>query len=294
VTATWRDVEDDVRALLAGTGVDDPAHDARRIVEQASGWDGAELVVHADEHAVARAHEAALALAERRSTGEPLQYVIGRWGFRTLDLMVDRRVLIPRPETEVVAGIAIDALAGLGRDGVVVDLGTGSGAIALAVVAERWPHVEVWASDASPDALAVARANLAGLGRRGAAARIVEGDWYDALPDALRGRVDVIVSNPPYVAANEVLPLAVADWEPAAALVSGPTGLEAIERVVAGAHEWLTDAGTLVVEIGETQGDAVLTLATDAGFATARIAPDLTGRDRVLVATWAAGRPTRG
>jgi release factor glutamine methyltransferase len=218
----------------------------------------------------------------RRAEGEPLQYVLGRWGFRTLDLLVDARVLIPRPETEVVAGLAIDALEG---PGVVVDLGTGSGAIALSVAAERWPHVEVWATDASADALAVARANLAGLGRRAAAVRLVEGDWYAALPDELRGRVDVLVSNPPYVAADELLPSEVADWEPHGALVSGPTGLEAIERIVAAAPQWLSADGTLVLEIGETQGDAVVELARAAGFGNAKIEPDLAGRDRALVAT---------
>src|SRR5688500_6955983 len=124
-------------------------------------------------------------MAERRLAGEPLQYVLGSWGFRTLDLFVDPRVLIPRPETEVVAGLAIDALADLDRPGIAVDLGTGSGAIALSLAAEHWPHVEVWASDASADALAVARANLAALGRRGAVVRLVEGDWFGALPDDL-------------------------------------------------------------------------------------------------------------
>ncbi len=141
-------------------------------------------------------------MVARRAKGEPLQYVLGRWGFRTLDLMVDRRVLIPRPETEVVAGLAIDALP---TSGVLVDLGTGSGAIALSAAAERWPDVEVWATDASAEALAVARANLAGLGRRGAVVRLVEGDWFVALPHELRGHVDVLVSNPPYVAATDPL-----------------------------------------------------------------------------------------
>jgi len=223
-------------------------------------------------------------MVRRRAGGEPLQYVLGRWGFRTLDLLVDRRVLIPRPETEIVAGVAVDALAALDRPGVAVDLGTGSGAIALSLAAERWPHVEVWATDASPDALAVARANLAGLGRRAGVVRLVEGDWYAALPGDLQGRVDVVVSNPPYVAASEVLPSDVRDWEPESALVAGTDGLDDIRRIVADAPGWLTDAGVLVVEIGETQGPTVVALAEAAGFAKAEIQPDLAGRDRVLVA----------
>ena len=138
-------------------------------------------------------------MVARRAGGEPLQYVLGRWGFRTLDLLVDRRVLIPRPETEVVAGLAIDALAGSDGDR------SSTSAPGRAPSPCRSPpsagrDVEVWATDASADALAVARANLAGLGRRRRGVRLVEGDWFDALPDELRGRVDVVVSNPPYVA----------------------------------------------------------------------------------------------
>ncbi|MDP1805853.1 MAG: peptide chain release factor N(5)-glutamine methyltransferase, partial [Acidimicrobiales bacterium] len=220
----------------------------------------------------------------RRTAGEPLQYVLGRWGFRTLDLLVDHRVLIPRPETEGVVEHALDAIGNLDRSAVVVDLGTGSGAIALSLAAERWPHVEVWATDVSADALAVARANLAGLGRRSSVVRVVEGDWYAALPDDLRGRVDVIISNPPYVAATDALPTEVADWEPTSALVPGPSGLEDIEVIVAGAMEWLTADGTLVVEIGEGQGEATVALAAAAGFAHAAVRPDLAGRPRALVA----------
>ena len=168
--------------------------------------------------------------------------------------------------------------------GVLVDLGTGSGAIALSVAAERWPDVEVWATDASPTRWPSPAPTWPASVAAAAVVRLVEGDWYAALPDELRGRVDVLVSNPPYVAAATRCRAEVADWEPRGALVSGPTGLEAIEVIVAGATEWLTPTGTLVVEIGETQGDAVLALAAHAGFADARIEPDLAGRDRALVA----------
>ena len=163
--------------------------------------------------------------------------------------MVDRRVLVPRPETEVVARTAIDEVVRLGaRRGAhdpwggaatsfpVADLGTGSGAIALALAREL-PDAEVWATDVSDDALAVARANLAGVGSAATRVRLESGSWFDALPEALRGRLRLVVSNPPYVAEHEVadLPADVADWEPRQALVSGPTGLEAIEAILAGA-----------------------------------------------------------
>ena len=280
----WRALRAEGLDRLRGAGVDDPEQEVRWIIERVTGRSASEQVAALDAPATEREARFYDDMVGRRTTGEPLQYVLGRWGFRTLDLLVDRRVLIPRPETEVVAGHAIDALAALDRPGVAVDLGTGSGAIALSLAAERWPHVEVWATDRSADALAVARANLAGLGRRASAVRLLEGSWYAALPLELRGRVDVIVSNPPYVAAADPLPAEVADWEPTSALVPGPTGLEDVEVIVRGAGEWLAPAGVLVVEIGEAQGAAVVALAEAAGFREAAVRPDLAGRDRALVA----------
>ncbi|MFL6204785.1 MAG: peptide chain release factor N(5)-glutamine methyltransferase [Acidimicrobiales bacterium] len=281
MTLPWRELRHESLERLRASGVDDAEQELRWIVERASGRTPSEQVAALDEPVTEREVRFVDHMVQRRAAGEPLQYVLGRWGFRSLDLMVDARVLIPRPETEVVAGLAIEALP---DEGVLVDLGTGSGAIALAATAERWPRVEVWATDVSADSLAVARANLAGLGRRATAVRLLEGDWYAALPDDLRGRVDVIASNPPYVAAGEPLPPEVADWEPHAALVAGPTGLEAIAVIVAGAPDWLAPTGTLVVEIGETQRDAVAALAERAGFTDVRVHPDLAGRDRALVA----------
>jgi release factor glutamine methyltransferase len=166
------------------------------------------------------------------------------------------------------------------------DLGTGSGAIAIALEAEL-SEVTVWATDLSDDALAVARANLAGTGVAATRVRLAGGHWFDALPHEVRGRLRVIVSNPPYVAEHEVdaLPPTVADWEPRGALVSGPTGLEAIEVIVAGAPEWLdTSGGALVVELAPHQADAGRQLALAAGFTEVDVRADLTGRDRVLVA----------
>ena len=284
MTVSWRTARADSLHRLRTGGVTDADLELRWIVERASGRTPAEQVAALDEPVTEREMHFLRDMVQRRAAGEPLQYVLGRWGFRTLDLLVDHRVLIPRPETEVVAGHAVDAASAVEGTAVVVDLGTGSGAIALSVAAERWPHVEVWATDASADALAVARANLAGLGRRAGVVRLLEGDWYTALPGHLRGGVHVIVSNPPYVAADEPLPSEVADWEPSAALVPGPTGLEAVEVIVAGAREWLVPEGWLLVEIGEAQGAAAAALAVDAGFADVTVAPDLAGRDRVLVA----------
>lgn len=289
-TVPWRLLLTEATATLATAGIETAEGDARRIVEEATGLEGAELVVHLDEPATVNGVAALDRMVERRLAGEPLQYVLGRWGFRTLDLMVDSRVLIPRPETE---GVVDHVLAELDRvraahapsPGVVIDLGCGSGAIALSVAQER-SGTEVHAVDRSPGAVAVTRANLTGLGIAGATVHVHHGSWFAPLPGELAGRVSVVASNPPYVAAADDLPAAVADWEPAEALVPGPTGLEAVEVILAEAPRWLVDGGALVVEIGETQGDAVRSLAEAAGFDDVEVHPDLAGRDRALVARW--------
>jgi release factor glutamine methyltransferase len=273
---TWRGLLDAAADRLGDRG------EARRIVEEACGREGAELTLHLDAAPntlhVGRYRQ----MVERRASGEPLQYVLGRWGFRTLDVHLDRRVLIPRPETEVVVEHALRAVDDLSAT-TVVDLGTGSGVIAMSLAAER-ATLSVWAADVSRDALAVATANLAGLGRAASRVRVVEGAWFGALPVELEGAVDVVVSNPPYVAEDDPLPSEVAHWEPRDALIAGPTGLEAIEHIVLDAPAWLRQPGALVLEIGETQGDAVRSLAMDAGFTSVDVERDLTGRPRVLIA----------
>ncbi len=219
------------------------------------------------------------------AAGEPLQYVLGRWGFRTLDLMVDRRVLIPRPETETVVEVALAELDRLGGREVpttVVDLGTGSGAIALSVAVER-VRTTVWATDASDQALEVARANLSGIGRAGARVRMARGSWFEALPAELRGAVDLVVSNPPYVATSAELPTEVVAWEPTSALWAGPDGTDDLRRIITGAPGWLADHGVLVCELSPEQGPAMADLA-GGWFAQVGLEPDLTGRTRALVA----------
>ncbi|HUF32846.1 MAG TPA: peptide chain release factor N(5)-glutamine methyltransferase [Acidimicrobiales bacterium] len=287
-TVSWRELLAETEALLRSSGAGSPGVDARRIVEQVCGLEGAEWVLGLDDPATTRGVAHLDAMVARCRAGEPLQYVLGRWGFRTLDLMVDRRVLIPRPETEQVAGLAIaEALRCQGGDGTrpvtVVDLGTGSGAIALAVAVEV-PASGVWGVDRSTEALEVARANLAGVGRPGARVRLVEGDWFDALPGELAGQVDVVVANPPYVAASDDLPAVVDEWEPAGALVSGPTGMEDIEHIVRTSAAWLAAGGALVVELAPHQAVAALDLAVEAGLVDATVEPDLSGRLRALVA----------
>jgi len=293
----WVDLRRRAEAALSAIPVAAPTSEARWIVERASGLESTELVLHEDEPATRQAVAHFEVMLRRRRNGEPLGYVLERWSFRGIDLLVDGRVLLPRPETEVVAQVAIDEAVRLGahrgRDNPwstapdpfrVADLGTGSGALALALAAEL-PDAEVWATDVSEDALAVARANLAGTAQAATRIRLMGGSWYDALPSELAGRFDLIVSNPPYVAEKEVadLPPEVAHHEPLTALVSGPTGLEGIEAVVRGATAWLTAHGVVVCELAPHQSDDATTLARDAGFTSVRVELDLAGRRRVLV-----------
>lgn len=262
-----------------------PDADARRIVEEASGVAAAELALVLDDPVTEGAMARFDGMLARRVAGEPLQYVLGHWGFRHLDLMVDHRVLIPRPETESVVEAALaelDRLGGRDRTTTVVDLGTGSGAIALSVATER-VRTTVWATDASEDALQVARANLAGMGRAATRVTMVAGDWYSALPSDLQGSVQVLVSNPPYVSEGARLPREVSEWEPSSALLAGVDGLDDVRRIIAGAPVWLDRDGVLVCEISPEQIDVVTELASG-HFAEVRVEPDLTGRARALVA----------
>lgn len=284
---TLRQLADEAEARLARAGLTSPHVDARRIVERAAGLEPSEYHRCLNDAATRRTVGFFDLMVARREQGEPLQYVVGRWSFRALELLVDSRVLIPRPETEVVVDHGLREARRIGAR-TAVDLGTGSGAIALSLAVELGPPVEVWATDVSADALAVARANLAGVGRAATRVRMVEGDWFAALPSDLMGAVDLIVSNPPYVAEGDDLPSEVADWEPRHALIPGPSGLEAIERIVAGAPAWLARPGALVVELAPAQAERAVELARAAGFDDARVEPDLAGRPRALIATVAA------
>jgi release factor glutamine methyltransferase len=219
----------------------------------------------------------------RLRTGEPLQYVLGSWGFRRLDLAVDSRVLIPRPETELVAETAIALAKGCRSPVTVADLGTGSGAIGLAL-ADELPHAgtTVWITDVDADALDVARANLAGLGQAAVNVRVAHGSWFEALPG--NTRFDVIVANPPYIAdGSSLIDDSVHRWEPHRALFGGIDGLDHIRHLVSGAPAHLVPGGWLVLEIGADQGAAVRELFEAGGYAAVEIRPDLAGHDRIAL-----------
>jgi release factor glutamine methyltransferase len=259
---------------------------ARWLCEVACALDAEEFISASSELVTERMVAHLDAMVARVRTGEPIQYVCGRWAFRYLDLAVDPRVLIPRPETEYVAEYAIDWArrrhSERGRV-TVVDLGTGSGAIGLSLARELpLDGVAIWCSDVDAAALDVARANLAGLGRFGRNVQIVQGSWWEALPAGLK--VDLVVSNPPYIAESDPeVAASVLEWEPAHALFAGSDGLDAIRRIVDGAHKRVEADGMIVLEIGHTQAHAVRVLLEHSGWSEVEIRRDLAGRDRIAV-----------
>jgi release factor glutamine methyltransferase len=259
---------------------------ARWICETACGLDGDEFLAELDEPATERMVAQLDAMVARYRAGEPLAYVMGHWSFRTIELMVDRRVLIPRPETEMVAGRALELARGVAGQRRVVDLGTGSGAIGLSLAAELpITGTEVWLTDYSTDAVDVARANAIGLGRAAANVRVCHGSWFDALPVDVRGEIDVVVSNPPYIADGDAeVAESVLEYEPHTALFAGDDGLDDVRTIARDARDWLRSGGWLVMEIGYQQGDAVKALLEGFGFADVTIANDLTGRPRIAEA----------
>jgi release factor glutamine methyltransferase len=275
------------RQLLATTSeVLGDETEARWLCQEASGLDGADWVRGLDDPATQGAVARLDALVSRRRSGEPIQYVLGHWAFRRLDLLVDHRVLIPRPETELVAEAALTLAADQPDPLVIADLGTGTGAIALALADELFPRpITIWACEASEHALDVARANLAGIGRAGTTVRMGWGSWFDAVPPELVGQLAIVVSNPPYLAEDDpAVEPSVRDWEPGTALFAGDDGLDALREVIAGAPRWLRPGGVVICEIGAAQGEAVVALALAAGLVGVEVRRDLAGLDRILVA----------
>ena len=229
------------------------------------------------------------ALVLRRLRREPLQLLLGRWPFRTVELELATGVFVPRPETEVVAGVAIAQARRCGPAPVVAEPCTGTGAIACSLLAEV-PGVEVYATDRDPAAVALARRNLAAVAATpGTTGRghVREGDLLAPVPARLRGRLDLLVANPPYLPRGDLSELApeVAEHDPPAALFGGPDGHEVVDRLLAAAPGWLRPGGMIVVEIDDRRGPAACEVARAAGLQEVRLVVDLAGRDRAVVAT---------
>lgn len=274
---------------LAAVGVQTPRLDAEVLLAEATGWERARLAAEPEAGVPAAAGRCFGETVRRRLRREPIAYILGRKGFRHLELVVDRRVLVPRPETELLVELALEL--GPRR---VLDVGTGSGAVALAI-ADELPECEVVATDTSPAALEVARANAE---RLGLAERVefVEG----TLPDTDIGRAgeggaeafDLLVANLPYVAERDWAGLEpeVTEWEPREALLAGPDGLDAIQALLAERVRPLLHIGQqrtnavlgLALEVGEGQAPAVGELLREAGFGSVETRPDLAGIPRVV------------
>lgn len=278
---TWRELWLSTTEVLGDRSL------ARWLCETASGCDASEFDAELDELVSSRCALHLEAMVRRVLSGEPAQYVMGRWAFRHLDLMVDARVLIPRPETELVVEHVLRFVSTRPAPHLIADLGTGSGAIGLSLLHELpVDSVEVWLTDVSPDALHVARANAAGIGRPAARARFARGPWCDALPADLRGKFTVLVSNPPYIAPDdEEVQESVRAHEPHVALFSGDDGLHDIRLIASQAPEWLEPGGMLIVEMGHRQADAVRDIFADAGFRNPETHVDLAGRPRFTSGT---------
>ena len=263
------------------------AQEARWLCEHASGMDSAEFSAEQDQLVTVACAKSLHSMVRDRLSGVPLQYVMKRWAFRHLDVMVDERVLIPRPETEQVVQIALDLARKIEGNGAlrVVDLGTGSGVIGLSMAFELGAQAaHVWLTDASVDALDVARANMVGIGRAAANVRVAHGSWWNALPQDIAGQIDIAICNPPYIAHSdsEVAP-DVHLYEPHTALYAHDNGLADLRTVIEGAATWLKKSGWLVLEIGYQQGADVLTMMKASGLIDAEIKQDLSGRDRIAV-----------
>lgn len=264
-------------ARLTAAGIDDPARDARRLLALALGVSPARLTLALGEEIGPEVAERFDDLIGRRAARVPVSHLTGLRAFWGRDFAVTGDVLDPRPETEVLVAAALE---GPFED--LLDLGTGSGCILLTLLAER-AQARGTGTDLSGAALQVAARNRTALGLE-TRAELLEGSWFDPLPAGRR--YDLVVSNPPYIAASEMAGLApeVRGHEPEIALTDGGDGLEAYRAIAAGIGDRITPGGRLLAEIGPTQGTAVAGLFGGAGLRDVRVLRDLDGRDRVVAA----------
>jgi release factor glutamine methyltransferase len=255
---------------LVAAGVDSPRLDAELLLAEATGWDQARLAANPEDGVPAAAARTFSETVRRRLRREPIAYILGRKGFRHIELQVDRRVLVPRPETELLVELALEL-----RPRRVLDIGTGSGAIALAI-ADELIDCEVTATDTSATAIEVARANAEQLGLADRA------ELVEAMLPSGSDRFDLIVANLPYIAESEwgSLEQEVTEWEPREALLAGPDGLDVLRVAIPAA---VGIAPVLALEVGVGQAPAVSELLLEAGFGAVETRPDLAGIPRVVM-----------
>lgn len=273
---------------LTKCGVDSPRLNIELLLAHVLGKKRLDLYLEFDRELDAATLDRLRTLVKRRAAGEPLQYVTGEAEFCGLKFAVDRRVLIPRPETELLVEVVTRRIANRSVPALIVDVGTGSGCIAVAL-AKALPAAEIVAVDVSEAALEVARANAA---RHGVEKKIrfFQSDLLQNLPDSFRA--DAVVANPPYIAEGELakLPKEVRDFEPVHALLAGEDGLQVIRRLVNETKRVLVPAGFLAMEIGAGQCEAVRGMFVEGGYEVAEVQKDLQGHDRVIVAVLGSGQ----
>ncbi|HEX6942383.1 MAG TPA: peptide chain release factor N(5)-glutamine methyltransferase [Gemmatimonadaceae bacterium] len=272
------DLVDAIASTLGRAGIQDPGAEARDLVAAVAGQNRFWPRLHADRIATPDVVQRAQAVATRRAAGMPFAYAVGRAAFRHLTLSVNASVLIPRQETELLVDLVLERRS---NGGVVADVGTGSGAIALALATEgRFDRV--LATDIAADAISVAKENARALRLN------VEFRTGDLLAPLTGERLDVLVSNPPYIAFDEAgaLPGLVRDWEPSHALFSGKNGLDATSRIASGAPELLCSGGLLALEVDCRRALQVAELvASNGAYSGVSVCQDLMGRDRFVLAT---------
>lgn len=277
MTDSVADLVSAAAARLQAAGVPNPRADAESLTCSALGWTRTHLAVERGAPAPDGAAATLDAMVRRREAREPLQLILGSVGFRYLDVEVRPGVFIPRPETEVLAGLAVERTP---VGGVVVEPCTGTGAVACAVATEARPAAVV-ATDLSPEAVRLARHNAH---QNGADITVLHGDLLAPVAAELRGRVDVLVCNPPYIAAAEMADVdPEVRWDPIEALVSGPTGNEVVDELIAVAPAWLRPDGWLLLEVDVSRARSTAERMAAAGYAECSVVADLTGRDRVVM-----------
>ena len=285
-SSDYRTIRIETELSLAHAGAANPGQECEMLFERVFGMDRLQAFMRQGEKPAPEKQGELLALLSERCKGRPIQYVLGEADFCGLRLAVDERVLIPRPETEELAALAVEMLkertaSPCGVRPRVLDLCTGSGAIACAV-ADGFPGADITASDISEDALAVAGRNAERFpGVRTLRSDLFEGLTREGAPEVF----DMILSNPPYIPADTVdaLEASVRDHEPRLALDGGPDGLDIVRRILSEAPAQMSPGAPLLMEIGDDQGEAAAETARGAGFRDVSIRQDLRGRDRILV-----------
>jgi len=265
--------------FFAAKGVESPRLNAELLIGHALGLKRMQLYLQFERPLLEPELERIRPLVRRRAQHEPIQYIVGQTDFFGLDLKVDRRALIPRPETEQLVE-QIRSELGDSVPGAILDLGTGSGAVALAL-AHTYPNARVVATDRSDASLELARENATRTGLDGRVGFVLS-DWFEGIPPAT---FDVIVSNPPYLSSEETAQTAaeVREFEPVQALTAADAGFAELEKIIRAAPAFLAADGLLALETGIAHRDRLLATAGSAGFTKAEVRPDLSGRDRFFL-----------